>query len=112
MHNPQLFTPFMAWKGLFQHLEGPFMNDYHEFKRAHEIQIEEWRLYWSFNYVSITKGIVAPNGATTILDINLTSGSENVSGSGAIGRGGTIGGGGVGASISTWGSLPIFNPVV
>jgi hypothetical protein len=42
MHNPQLFTPFMAWKGLFQHLERPFMNDYHEFKSAHEIQIEEW----------------------------------------------------------------------
>jgi len=31
MHNPQLFTPFMAWKGLFQHLEGPPMDDYHEF---------------------------------------------------------------------------------
>jgi hypothetical protein len=32
MHNPQLFTPSMAWKGLFQHLEGPLMNDYHEFR--------------------------------------------------------------------------------
>jgi hypothetical protein len=27
----------MAWKGLFQHLEMPLMDDYHEFKRAHEI---------------------------------------------------------------------------
>jgi hypothetical protein len=31
MHNPRLFTPFMAWKGLFQHLERPPMDDYHEF---------------------------------------------------------------------------------
>jgi hypothetical protein len=37
MHNPHLFTPFMAWKGLFQHLERPLMDDYHEFKHAHEI---------------------------------------------------------------------------
>jgi hypothetical protein len=77
------------------------MNDYHEFKSAHEIQIEEWWLYWSPNYVSITKGIVAPNGATTILDISLASGSENASGNGATRIGGTIGGGGVGASTST-----------
>jgi hypothetical protein len=39
MHNPQLFTPFIAWKGLFQHLEGLLMDDYHEFKCAHEVQI-------------------------------------------------------------------------
>ncbi len=45
MRNPQLFMPFMAWKGLFQHLEGPPINDYHEFRHAHEIQIEEWTLY-------------------------------------------------------------------
>jgi hypothetical protein len=37
MHNSQLFTFFMAWKGLFQHLGGPPMDDYHEFKRTHEI---------------------------------------------------------------------------
>ncbi len=41
MRNPHLFTPFIAWKGLFQHLEGLLMDAYHEFKRAHEIQIEE-----------------------------------------------------------------------
>jgi len=45
MHNPHLFTPFMAWKGLFQHFEGLLMDDHHEFKHAHEIQIEKWRLY-------------------------------------------------------------------
>jgi hypothetical protein len=42
MCNPQLFTYFMARKGLFQHLEMPPMDDYHEFKHAHEIHIEEW----------------------------------------------------------------------
>jgi len=51
MRNPQLFTPFMAWKGLFQHLEGSPMDDYHEFKCDHEIRIEEWSLYQSPNYV-------------------------------------------------------------
>jgi hypothetical protein len=42
MRNPQLCTPFMAWKGLFEHLEGSPIDDYHEFKHANEIQIEEW----------------------------------------------------------------------
>ncbi len=45
------------------------MDDYHEFKHANEIQIE-WQLYWSLNYFSITKGIVAPSGAMVILSIN------------------------------------------
>jgi hypothetical protein len=60
MRNPQLFTPFMAWKDLFQHLKGLLMDYYHEFKHAHDIQIEEWWLYWSPNYVSIIRGIMAP----------------------------------------------------
>jgi hypothetical protein len=41
MNNPQLLTPFMAWKRLFQHLEGLLMNDYQDFKCAHEVQIEK-----------------------------------------------------------------------
>ncbi len=39
------FTPFMAWKGFFQHLERLPMDDYHEFRHGHEIQIEEWWPY-------------------------------------------------------------------
>jgi hypothetical protein len=35
----------MAWKRLFQHMEGLPMDDYYEFRCAHEIQIEKWRLY-------------------------------------------------------------------
>ncbi len=31
LRNPHLLTPFLTWKGLFQHLEGPPMDDYHEF---------------------------------------------------------------------------------
>jgi hypothetical protein len=50
------------------------MDDYHEFKRAHEIQIEEWWLYWYPNYVSITMRIVAPSCATTTFGISLASG--------------------------------------
>jgi hypothetical protein len=106
MHNLQLFTTFMAWKGLFQHLEGLAMDDYHEFKRAHDIQIEEWQLYWFHNYVSITRGIVAPSGSTTTLGISL------VSGIGAIGNGGIIEGGGAWASTNMRGPLVTFHLVM
>jgi hypothetical protein len=112
MRNPQSFTPFMAWKGLFQHLEGSPMGDHHEFKCAHEIQIEEWWVHWSPNYVSITMRIVAPSGASTTLNISSTNGNESATSNGAIQSGGTIKGGGVGASTSTRGTLPIFNLVV
>ncbi len=43
LHNVKLFSPFLAWKGLFQQLEGPPMDDYHEFWKNHVIEIEEWR---------------------------------------------------------------------
>jgi hypothetical protein len=71
------------------------MGDYHEFKCAHEIEIEEWQLYWSPNFVSITKGIMGPKGATTTLGISSTSGSISINGSGATKSGETIWGGGV-----------------
>ncbi len=76
------------------------MDDYHEFRHAHEIQIE-WRLYWFPNYVSITRGIVAPSGATTIPSISSTRGSRSASCNGITESGGTTGGGGAGASINT-----------
>ncbi len=41
LHNARLFSPFLAWKGLFRHLESPPMDDYHEFQRDHAIEIEE-----------------------------------------------------------------------
>ncbi|KAH8952462.1 hypothetical protein BDL97_09G086500 [Sphagnum fallax] len=42
LRNARLFSPFLAWKGLFQHLEGPPMDDCHEFRRDHVTEIEEW----------------------------------------------------------------------
>ncbi len=65
LHNAKLFSPFLAWKGLFQHLEGPPMDDYHEFWRDHATEIEEWMQHWSPSYVSITHGGVASGGTTT-----------------------------------------------
>jgi len=55
---------------------------------------------------------VAPNGATTIPDINLINGSESANGRRATKSGGTTEDGGVKASTSTRGPLPIFYPVV
>jgi len=66
LHNARLFSPFLAWKGLFQHLEGPLMDDYHEFRRDHVTEIEEWRQHWSPSYVSITYGGVASGGTITL----------------------------------------------
>jgi hypothetical protein len=101
----------MAWKSLFQHLEGHLwmiiVNLY-----IHEIQIEEWWLYWSPNYVYITMGIVAPIGAMTILSINSTNGSRNVSDNGTNRSGGTTRGGGAWASSNIQDPLPTFIPIV
>ncbi len=65
LRNARLFSPFLAWKGLFHHLEGPPMDDYHEFWRDHVTEIEEWKQHWSPSYVSITHGGVASGGITT-----------------------------------------------
>ncbi len=54
---------------------------------------------------------MAPNGAMATPSISSTNGSRSASGSGVTKNGGTTKGGGVGASISTWGPLPVFNPV-
>ena len=32
------------------------MEDYHEFKRVHALEIEMWRMYWCPDYVSMTSG--------------------------------------------------------
>ncbi len=65
LHNARLFSPFLAWKGLFQHLEGPPMDDYHEFRKDHATEIEEWKQHWSPSYVYITHSGVASGGTTT-----------------------------------------------
>jgi hypothetical protein len=65
LRNAILFSPFLAWKGLFQHLEGPPMDDYHEIWRDHVTKIEVWRQHWSPSYVSITHSGVANGGIIT-----------------------------------------------
>jgi hypothetical protein len=64
LHNARLFSPFSAWKGLFQHLEGPPMDDYHEFRRVHAAEIKAWRQHWTPSYVSITHSGVVSGGTT------------------------------------------------
>jgi hypothetical protein len=41
------------------------MDDYHEFRRNHVTEIEEWKQHWSPSYVSITHGGVANGRITT-----------------------------------------------
>jgi hypothetical protein len=65
LRKARLFSPFLAWKGLFQHLEGIPMDDYHDFWRDHATKIEEWRQHWSPSCVYITHGGVASGGTTT-----------------------------------------------
>jgi hypothetical protein len=66
-----------------------FINDYHEFRCANDVHIEEWQLYWSPNYVCITMGFLAIGGVVVNLNNSVTSGSGSVNGSGAIKSGGT-----------------------
>jgi len=66
LRNAKLFSPFFTWKGLFQHLEGPPMDDYHEFQKDHATEIEKWRQHCSPSYVYITHGGVASGGTTTL----------------------------------------------
>jgi hypothetical protein len=71
--NAKLFSPFLVWKGLFQHLEGPPMDDYHEFRRDHATKIEEWRQHWSPSYESITHDGVISGGTTTPFTLNTST---------------------------------------
>ncbi|BBN14385.1 hypothetical protein Mp_6g11220 [Marchantia polymorpha subsp. ruderalis] len=100
LHNPTLFTPFFAWKGLFQHLEGPPMDDYHEFGREYAVKIDAWRRHWSPNYTSITQGGVGTSGGASGSIIDGTSGAGTTSG--AVGVASTSG--------ETTG-VPSFSPI-
>ncbi len=96
MCNPHLFTPFMVWKGLFQHLEVLPMDDYNfESMCSHDIHIAELWLYWSPNYVSIINGLMVLVATTTIsTNTNSINGSGSVKSRGFIGGNGTTGNGG------------------
>ena len=104
LRNATLFTPFMAWKGLFQHLEGPPMDDYHEFRKAYVADIEIWRQHWSPNYVSITYGIsaAAMPVATPAASSSGTSQSGTPAGSASTPSSSNVAGSG---------AMPVFNPM-
>jgi hypothetical protein len=74
--NAILFSPFLARKRLFQHLEGPPMDDYHEFRRDHAADIEAWRQHWSPSYVSIIHDYVVSGG--TIMPSTLSMSTQVV----------------------------------
>ncbi|PTQ47547.1 hypothetical protein MARPO_0007s0008, partial [Marchantia polymorpha] len=101
LRNPTLFTPFFAWKGLFQHLEGPPMHDYHEFGREYDVEIDAWRRHWAPNYTSITQGGVGTSGGASGSITDGTSGAGTTSG--AVGVASTSG--------ETTG-VPSFSPIL
>jgi hypothetical protein len=84
----------------------------HEFKHAHDIQIEEWQLYWSPNYVSITMGIVAPSGVMATPSISLANGSGNATSSEPLEVVELLGVVVQGHALVHGGPLLVFNPIV
>jgi len=84
---------------------------YHEFKNAHEIQIEEWCLYWSLNYVFIIRGIVAQVVQWQLLALIRQMEMEVLAVVEPLEMV-ELPGWWCMASISTHGPLPIFNQVV
>ncbi|PTQ28729.1 hypothetical protein MARPO_0156s0026, partial [Marchantia polymorpha] len=100
LRNPTLFRPFFAWKGLFQHLEGPPMDDYHEFGREYAVEIDAWRRHWSPIYMSIIQGGVGTSGGASDSITDDTSGAGTTSG--AVGVAST--------SRETTG-VPLFSPI-
>ncbi|PTQ34011.1 hypothetical protein MARPO_0084s0073, partial [Marchantia polymorpha] len=116
LRNPTLFTPFFAWKGLFQHLEGPPMDDYHEFGREYAVEIDAWRRHWSPNYSSITQGGVGTSGGASIGISGGASSSISEGTSGAVGATGTSTSSGTvsiagGSTRGDAGGVPSFSPI-
>lgn len=64
-------------EGGFKHLEESPINDYHEFKHAHEEYIEERWLSQLPNYVSITNGIWTSNDIMIVGTITITYNSDS-----------------------------------
>ncbi|BBN20292.1 hypothetical protein Mp_8g17980 [Marchantia polymorpha subsp. ruderalis] len=116
LRNPTLFTPFFAWKGLFQHLEGPPMDDYHEFGREYAAEIDAWRRHWSPNYSSITQGGVGTSGGASIGISGGASSSISEGTSGAVGATGTSTSSGTvsiagGSTRGDASGVPSFSPI-
>ena len=110
--NPTFFTPFMAWRSLFQHLEGPPMDDYHEFRKLYYIEVEAWRACWSQNYVSATGGL----GINPVVGVATTA-TSRASSSGTTTLGPSTSTTTIGVSAGTSSVVvarvqPPFNPIL
>ncbi len=76
MHGMQIFV--------LAKLERPLMNDYHEFKCAHDAQIENNQLYWSPNFVNIIGGSMTQTFVPILNGIVITFNSYSTSGNGVL----------------------------
>ena len=62
------------------------MDDYHEFRRAHEVEIEAWRAHWSPAYVSIahsratssTAIVHSAAGSSSMSSIDASAGTSTI----------------------------------
>jgi len=61
------------------------MNDYHEFKHAHEVHVEEWQSYWSSNNAFIIKIFVISTFVFTLGVIGMTFRNDLTNGGGSVG---------------------------
>jgi hypothetical protein len=66
-----------------------FMNNYHEFKHAHKVHVEEWQSYWSSNYASIIEIFVISTSIFTLSVIGMTFRNDSTNGGGSVGANGT-----------------------
>lgn len=66
-----------------------FMNNYHEFKHAHKVHVEEWQSYWSSNYASIIEIFVISTSIFTLSVIGMTFRNDPTNGGGSVGANGT-----------------------
>jgi hypothetical protein len=100
LKNPKGFSAFIAWKALFSHLEGAPMDDWREFAQEHAAKIEQWRAFYSPNYVPLTLGghKEASSKSSTTEPYKTPQARREAAGKGD------------GASTSTM--APCFNPIV
>jgi hypothetical protein len=66
-----------------------FMNDYHVFKHAREVHVEEWQSCWSSNYASIIEIFVISTFVFTLGVIGMTFRIDSIGGGGSVGANGT-----------------------
>ncbi|CAM6086223.1 unnamed protein product [Calypogeia fissa] len=79
------------------------MDDYHEYKKAHLVEIEAWKQHWSPQYVSMISCKTTSTQTTPSTPSTSSSGTSSTSGLGASSSG---------VLTRGTGPLPTFDPVV